>query len=147
MRIQSVDCSLSLAANSKRTTIGHFYLFMYRECKSNHFLSVFLLFGAFECDTIRHFHVTDKFKDAKPIARSVCFVYNLDTDILYFQQFSTDLQKNRKESKNGLGFYKIISLPLLSRCMVSSALNRESILYKTKSDTTTLLSRQWLLCV
>ena len=32
---------LSWAANSKRTTIGYFYMFMYRECKSNHYLSVF----------------------------------------------------------------------------------------------------------
>lgn len=29
----------SLATNSKRTTIDYFYLFMYRECKSNHSLS------------------------------------------------------------------------------------------------------------
>ena len=34
------------------------------------FLSVFLLFESFECDTIRHFHITGKFKDTKPIARS-----------------------------------------------------------------------------
>ena len=34
-----------LAANSTRTTIGYFYLFMYRECKSNYFLSVFFFFG------------------------------------------------------------------------------------------------------
>lgn len=33
---------LSWAANSKRTTIGYFYMFMYRECKSNLYLSVFL---------------------------------------------------------------------------------------------------------
>ena len=33
----------SLAANSTRTTIG--YLFMYRECKGNYYLSVFFFFG------------------------------------------------------------------------------------------------------